>query len=302
LTGDLLIPNTTNAQHRLDQTPTSTTTSQTFSVYAKAGGYNFVGLRIGASGTSFNLSTGAVSVNGSGSVGSITAVGNGWYRCSIVVAAAAANDIARINVADAATPSASFAGDGTSGLYIWGAQLEAGAFATSYIPTVASQVTRSADAAVMTGANFSSWYRADEGTAYASFTRFGTTGTPYPIGFSGGATPTTNPRISLRTDVSMNIQTQGLTSGGVVSWSTSNYAGSPGFNALANALMAYSASSVAGCVNGNAVTQATPAAGVPEPITTLFIGANGSVNGHIRKIAYYPKRLADAELQGITTV
>jgi hypothetical protein len=58
----------------------------------------------------------------------------------------------------------SYTGDGYSGIYIWGAQLEAGAFPTSYIPTVASQVTRSADSASMTGTNFSDWYRADEGT------------------------------------------------------------------------------------------------------------------------------------------
>jgi hypothetical protein len=51
-------------------------------------------------------------------------------------------------------------------IYAWGAQVEAGAFATSYIPTVASQVTRSADSAVMTGTNFSSWYNASEGTFY----------------------------------------------------------------------------------------------------------------------------------------
>jgi hypothetical protein len=59
-----------------------------------------------------------------------------------------------------------YTGDGYSGIYIWGAQLEAGAFPTSYIKTEASQVTRSADSASMTGTNFSEWYRQDEGTVY----------------------------------------------------------------------------------------------------------------------------------------
>lgn len=46
----------------------------------------------------------------------------------------------------------------TADILVWGAQLEAGAFATSYIPTVAASVARSADIATMTGTNFSSWF------------------------------------------------------------------------------------------------------------------------------------------------
>ena len=48
------------------------------------------------------------------------------------------------------------------------AQLEAGAFPTSYIPTTTATVTRSADVASITGTNFSSWYRQDEGTCFVS--------------------------------------------------------------------------------------------------------------------------------------
>jgi hypothetical protein len=62
------------------------------------------------------------------------------------------------------TGSAIYTGDGTSGLYLWGAQLEVGAFPTSYIPTIGSTRTRAADNASITGKNFSSWYRQDEGT------------------------------------------------------------------------------------------------------------------------------------------
>jgi hypothetical protein len=58
------------------------------------------------------------------------------------------------------------AGDNVDVL-IWGAQLEVGAFPTSYIPTTSATVTRAADVASITGSNFSSWYRQDEGTVFA---------------------------------------------------------------------------------------------------------------------------------------
>jgi len=55
-------------------------------------------------------------------------------------------------------------GTGAVNFLAWGAQLEAGAFATSYISTTSAAVTRSADMASMTGTNFSSWCNASEGS------------------------------------------------------------------------------------------------------------------------------------------
>jgi hypothetical protein len=105
----------------------------------------------------FNSATGAY-VSGSAVIYSTSSIGNGWYRIALS-ATGSGTTFARIY------PAIDSAG-ATGGIYIWGAQLEAGAFPTSYIKTEASQVTRSADSASMTGANFSDWYRQDEGTLY----------------------------------------------------------------------------------------------------------------------------------------
>jgi hypothetical protein len=59
-----------------------------------------------------------------------------------------------------------YTGDSNKGYFIWGAQLEAGAFPTSYIATTSSAATRNADVATMTGTNFSSWYNQTEGTMF----------------------------------------------------------------------------------------------------------------------------------------
>ncbi len=81
-------------------------------------------------------------------------IGNGWYQCSITgnIGANTAG-IVTIYMANSSNNFA-YTGDGTSGFYLWGAQLEAGAFPTSYIPTTTATATRSADLASITGSNF----------------------------------------------------------------------------------------------------------------------------------------------------
>ena len=145
---DLIVANTVSGtQHRVDQTTVSVSGSYTFSVFLKTAGYDFGRLRIGSAGGTFNLVSGTISSSDVGIIASIQSYGNGWYRCIISKAASSANEIVRINMLPTAT-FADFAGDGTSGIYVFGAQYEEGSSASEYIPTTTVARTRFAGVTV----------------------------------------------------------------------------------------------------------------------------------------------------------
>ena len=130
-TGSKLVANSTSTTHYVSQTITSQAASWTYSVYAKAGEYNRLVLFANLPNyIGFNLSTGTVeSTLGTGwTSASITAVGNGWYRCSGTSTSIATGTAVYISVFNASytngNTAPTFVGDGYSGIYIWGAQLE----------------------------------------------------------------------------------------------------------------------------------------------------------------------------------
>ncbi len=127
---DSVIETAAAGVHYFRQTVTTTATGHTFSVYLKANGRTFGNLTLdGGSNTRwFNLSSGTT---GGGGVGSSTieSVGNGWYRCAytMTLGSTTANCFCFLST-DASTVS--YAGDGTSGIFVWGASLTTAADAS----------------------------------------------------------------------------------------------------------------------------------------------------------------------------
>lgn len=178
----------------------------------------------------------------------------------------------------------------TADILAWGAQYEAGAFPTSYIPTVASTVLRNADVASMTGTNFSDWFNATEGSFVAQSDTVDTTGFPTTL-----YSAVVNNSITLDTSVA-SIRAVMFANNVAVLVKTSTKLSVNTF-AIAYKLNSHNAG-----FNGAAVTAATSGA-VPTGLTSLNIGSTGSssyANGHIYKIMYYPQRLTDNELRAFT--
>ena len=189
-----------------------------------------------------------------------------------------------------------------AGTAIWGAQLEAGSGASSYIPTGASTVQRLADNCSIVSPNFAPWFNASAGTLLVS----ARTATRY-VDAAGFDFPAV-----LTLDSNNHIgpcQWNGVVYGVVRAGGSYriNYAtlASPGNNANYKAAIAYADSDYAGVANGGSI-QTGSGTTVPSGLNQLALGASrsgvaGNFFGHISQIKFWPTRLPNAQLQSLTT-
>jgi hypothetical protein len=300
---DRFVIDTTPATNHPVGQSTSVTSGTTYAltVFAKADQFSQINLRFSAQfpagNAYYDLNSGTVSSSGTVVSASMTSFGNGWWRCVLVMTANATGASApQIFLAQGNSITIATA-DGTSGLFIWGAQLEAGAFATSYIPTVASTVTRAADDASMTGTNFSSWYNASEGTVVANFGPFfRTTGNPGVVQIDDGAATNT-----IRTYAGSVVSPVFSVIVGGVSQAFLN-AGTINTNANTSIAGAYALDNFAKSING--LAPETDASGTIPVVNRMLIGSGTAgvnfLNGYMRSITFYPQRLTNAQLQALT--
>jgi hypothetical protein len=201
-----------------------------------------------------------------------------------------------------------FAGNGTSGILVWGAQLEAGSFATSYIPTVAASVTRSADVASVN--TLSPWFNSVESTLFAEFDFIGSQ--PSSPGVNQGVVCLSE---TAATGAANDIIILGYGSSGAAARTGAVFSSSSlvaflqGNNSAINTTYKTAFAAKANdfrVVNSGGAALSDTVGTMPSSIDQLLLGNMYSttsatyLNGHLRRVAYYPRALTTAEMQALT--
>lgn len=299
LNAEKLIADTASSSHQIAQNSGTLVVGATYtqSVYVKASEYTFAQIRGNTPNNNyiarFNLSTGELT-SSSNVVGTPTIVnaGNGWWRLTASFSPTAATSgfvyISLVNNSQQTT----FSGDNVSGIYVWGAQLEAGAFATSYIPTTTLSLTRNSDVAAMTGSNFSSWWQATTGGLLVRAKQSVITGTRPWAYINDG---TVNNIISLRGNAAdPELYIKATTDQVQID------AGTLVANTSYNMVGAWNTDNCAAAINGG--SPGTDSSAAIPTVDRMLIGSDGTnyLNGWVEKMEFWPQRITNAETQAFS--
>lgn len=287
----------------------------TFSVYLKAGAYStgqvlvannsfgngfFVSFSLTGSG---GLSSSGANGTGTYTSSSISSLGNGWYRVSVtgVVGSSATLAIVAIYL----NSSGSYLGVVGNGLYPWGAQLEAGSFPTSYIPTTSATVTRAADVFYY---GLSSDFTASDFSLVSQAQGIATQAGKYPAVWAVNDGTAAN-------ELQNYLATGAGAGGGNIKLTTSSVSrfdstpsGAPSSGAITEAIS--KTATVRASSQGNSASSRGSWTNFGSPATSFLIGkndipSNGAtgypLNGYIQKLAIYPFAATDAQLQSLSS-
>ena len=248
-------------------------------------------------------------ISDGGTITNIYPFGNGWFRIVSTSTCTTTTTGSRVSITlvDTGT-NVNYTGDGTSGIYIWGAQLEVGAFPTSYIPTSGSTATRTTDNVSMVGHNFSGWYNQSEGTVYAD-TRM--------VGVQTGRYD----RLWAITNSNLNFEGISLYVSGIIgstyrsSITITNSATEQVGGALVETALttpqlksafAFKQNNCASSYNGQQrfVDNIVDLSTFTTPPDRLLIGQPQRFQGYscmtVSQLTYYPRRLTNTQLQNLT--
>ena len=271
------------------------------SFFAKAAGRTRINVfdnnQATSGSTNFDISNGVV-ISGSGRIENY---GNGWYRCIIFPAKTnSTSSNCQIRLIDSGT-NVSYTGNGTSGVFLWGKQVEAGTYPTTYIPTTTAAVTRLADAASKTGV--SSLIGQTEGTLFVDFVYSAKTGNNR-FSISSGSTAnwifigtpedasTNKSRFYIRTNNTIQVDV------GTTAYFT--------FGQRYKLALAYKSGSWAVYGNGTLLYSGTHSiSAVSSPLSVLnFFQETGQVCDAVElmnQAALFPTRLSNDQLEVLTS-
>jgi hypothetical protein len=267
----------------------------TLSAYVKRNTLNALRLTLDGGSTSneaeaiFNISTGTLtstSVSGTftNQSGSIVDVGNGWYRCRLTATTGTEVSI-----------RAQFFGTTSESVYIYGTQLEVGAYASSYIPTLGASVTRVADAASKTG--ISSLIGQTEGTLFAEIQRTGASASNQVIFALTDGTSNNRIRVLTTTDTRLRFLCQ--LNGGSVQYDFTTT--SLTFGATNKIAFAYKSGDIAVYLDGTQLNTSSNSLTISSTLIDLDLNGAAQATRHAQALLF-KTRLTNAQLAELTSL
>jgi hypothetical protein len=264
----------------------------TYSFFVKQGTSSTVILSwagYGYNDWTFTFATQSLVLSPGWSNASVVIYPNGWYRISATTLPNSRDLYYYFLYADSVS----------STFYLWGSQAETGAFPTSYIPTTTAAVTRAADVASITGANFSSWYNNTEGTLFCDF-RLDADRNATRWAAQIGPTALTGPNSNVIGKVDTNLVYAETRNNSITQYSASRT-----FPSSRRAKTVYAIKNLdhQAAFDGVLSAAGTGTLGTPSN-TVLFLGRNVASTemlcGTISRLTYWPARLPNPILQMLT--